>query len=125
MRRQIAKHVPGILRWALGAEHDVRVASVSFLMSLGTWGAHVRRASGADADPASEGSGRILQAGVGACRTVRLEGPLEVPLAGLDVQMREWLRNASTVSATVNSGPSCAGRVRVRASFRWAGDRTD
>ena len=32
---QIAKHLPAILRWALGAEHEVRVASVSFLVSLG------------------------------------------------------------------------------------------
>jgi len=34
-RSQIAAQLPAILRWALGAEHDVRVASVAFLISLG------------------------------------------------------------------------------------------
>lgn len=54
-------------------------------------------------------------------RAVRLEGPLEVPLAGLDVQMREWLRNASTVSATASAGPSCtspAACPRERAPYQ-------
>ena len=101
---QIAKHLPAILRWALGAEHEVRVAAVSFLVSLGP---SQERCQPLNARPdLADGMTGGAQRGA-ARRTVRIEGPLEVPLAGLDVQMREWLRNASTVSATASAGPSC------------------
>jgi len=118
---QIAAQLPAILRWALGAEHDVRVASVAFLVSLG---ASAGRGNGKRKRKTAHSRNRLAYhiAVQSLVRAVRLEGPLEVPLAGLDVQMREWLRNASTVSATASAGPSCrpSRRVTTRATIPTA-----